>query len=60
MEDVATPPSAGRIWSSSGFCPQLERSLGALPQLSAVAGIRPGVVKIYGKVTPVVATEPGV
>jgi putative ABC transport system permease protein len=43
---------------SSGFSPALERSLSALPQVSAVAGIRSGVVKVYGKVTPVVATDP--
>ena len=50
--------SGGIAGGSSGFSPQLERSLGALPQVSAVAGIRSGVVQIYGKTTPVVATDP--
>ena len=36
---------------SSGFSPDLERSLSALPQVSAVAGIRSGVAQIYGKTT---------
>ena len=43
---------------SSGFSPDMERSLSALPQVSAVAGTRSGVVQIYGKTTPVVATDP--
>ena len=50
--------SGGIAGGSSGFSPQLERSLGALPQVGAVAGIRSGVVKIDGKTTPVVATNP--
>jgi putative ABC transport system permease protein len=43
---------------SSGFSPRLERSLAALRQVSVTAGIRSGVARIYGKVTPVVATDP--
>ena len=43
---------------SSGFSPNLERSLSALPQVGAVAGIRSGVVQIDGKTTAVVATDP--
>jgi putative ABC transport system permease protein len=43
---------------SSGFSPALERSLSALPQVSDVAGLRSGVVRIYGKTTPIVATDP--
>jgi len=50
--------SGGLAGGSSGFSPDLERSLDALPQVSVTAGIRSGVVKIYGKVTPVVATDP--
>jgi len=43
---------------SSGLSPDLERSLAALPQVSTVAGIRSGVVKVFGAVTPVVAADP--
>lgn len=43
---------------TAGFSPDLERSLRALPQVGGIAGIRAGVVKISGKVTPVVATDP--
>jgi putative ABC transport system permease protein len=50
--------SGGYAGGSSGFSPALERSLKALPQVSATAGIRSGVVKIDGKVTPAVATDP--
>jgi len=42
---------------SSGFSPDIERSLSALPQVSATAGIRSGVVGLYGTATPVVATD---
>ena len=49
--------SGGAVGGSSGFSPDIERSLSALPQVSGVAGIRSGVVKVYGKVTPVVATD---
>ena len=52
---VATGTQAG---GSGGLSPNLERSLAALPQVSTVAGIRSGVVKVSGKVTPVVATDP--
>ena len=43
---------------SGGFSPRLERSLSALPQVRATAGIRSGVVKIGGQVTSVIATDP--
>ena len=43
---------------ASGFSPDLERSLAALPQVSGVAGIRGGVVKVFGSVIPVVAADP--
>jgi hypothetical protein len=43
---------------SSGFSPAIERSLNALPQVSATEGIRSGIVQLYGKTTPVVATDP--
>jgi putative ABC transport system permease protein len=42
----------------SGFSPQLARSLSALPQVSDVAAVRGGMVKIYGSVMPVVAADP--
>jgi putative ABC transport system permease protein len=50
--------SGTALGGSSGFSPRLERSLAALWQVSATAGVRSGVAKIYGKVTPVVATDP--
>lgn len=43
---------------AAGFSPDLERSLSTLPQVSSVAGVRAGVARIDGKVTPVVATDP--
>jgi len=52
---VATGAQAG---GSGGLSPNLERSLAALPQVSDVAGIRSGVVKMFGTVTPVVAADP--
>ena len=52
---VASGTQAG---GASGLSPDLERSLAALPQVSTVAGIRSGVVKVSGTVTPVVATDP--
>jgi putative ABC transport system permease protein len=52
---VATGAQAG---GSGGLSPNLERSLAALPQVSDVAGIRSGVVKVFGAVTPVVAADP--
>ncbi len=50
--------SGGMTGGASGFSPELERLLDALPQVSSTAGIRSGVVKAYGQVTPVVATDP--
>jgi putative ABC transport system permease protein len=50
--------SGTQAGGASGLSPDLERSLAALPQVSAVAGIRSGVVKVSGNVTPVVATDP--
>jgi putative ABC transport system permease protein len=52
---VATGTQAG---GSGGLSPNLERSLAALPQVSEVAGIRSGVVKVFGTVTPLVAADP--
>ena len=52
---VATGTQAG---GSGGLSSNLERSLTALPQVSDVAGIRSGVVKVFGTVTPVVAADP--
>jgi putative ABC transport system permease protein len=50
--------SGAQAGGGSGFSPQLERSLSALPQVSDVAGIRSGVVKVFGGVTPIVAIDP--
>ena len=51
--------SSGAIaGGASGFSPQLARSLSALPQVSDVAAIRGGTVKLYGSVMPVVAADP--
>ena len=50
--------SGTALGGSSGFSPRLEQSLAALRQVSATAEIRSGVVRIDGKVTPVVATDP--
>jgi len=44
--------------AGGGFSPALERSLAALPGVADVAGIRPGVVKVFGRVTSVVAADP--
>jgi len=52
---VSSGASAG---VDSGFSPSIERSLAALPQVSGVAGIRAGVVMVFGGVTPVVAADP--
>jgi putative ABC transport system permease protein len=52
---VSSGAAAG---GGSGFSPSLERSLAALPQVADVAGVRSGVVKVFGGVTPVVATDP--
>jgi putative ABC transport system permease protein len=52
---VATGTQAG---GSGGLSPNLERSLAALPQVNTVVGIRSGVVKVFGAVTPVVAADP--
>jgi putative ABC transport system permease protein len=46
------------VGGGNGFSPFLERSLAALPQVRDVAGIRSGVVRIFGTVTPVVAADP--
>jgi putative ABC transport system permease protein len=50
--------SSGAVDGTSGFSPAIERSLNALPQVSTTAGIRTGMVKIYGKVTSVDASDP--
>jgi putative ABC transport system permease protein len=50
--------NGGIAGGSSGFSPGIERSLNALPQVSATEGIRSGIVQLYGKTTPVVATDP--
>ncbi len=49
--------SGGIAGGSSGFSPDIERSLAALPEVSATAGIRSGVVELYGKATPVLGTD---
>ncbi len=50
--------SGGIAGGASGFSPSLERSLDALPQVSTTAGFRSGIVQLYGKATPIVATDP--
>jgi putative ABC transport system permease protein len=50
--------SGAQAGGASGLSPGLERSLAALPQVSTVAGIRSGVVKVFGTVLPVVAEDP--
>jgi putative ABC transport system permease protein len=50
--------SGGMAGGSSGLSPQLESSLGALPQVAAVDGIRAGVAQLYKKTIPIVATDP--
>jgi putative ABC transport system permease protein len=50
--------NGGIAGGSSGFSPDIERSLNALPQVSATEGIRSGIVQLYGKTTAVVATDP--
>jgi putative ABC transport system permease protein len=49
--------SGGQAGGSSGLSPALERSLAALPQVSNVAGIRSGIVKVYGGVIPILAAD---
>jgi putative ABC transport system permease protein len=44
--------------AGGGFSPAVERSITALPGVADVAGIRSGVVKVFGRVTPVVAADP--
>jgi putative ABC transport system permease protein len=56
--DFIVSSGAATGGNGGGFSPDLERSLAALPQVSDVAGVRSGVVKVFGRVTPVVATDP--
>jgi putative ABC transport system permease protein len=49
--------SGGQAGGPSGLSPALERSLAALPQVSNVAGIRSGIVKVYGGVIPILAAD---
>jgi putative ABC transport system permease protein len=50
--------SGAATGGGNGFSPSIERSLAALPQVSDAAGIRGGIVKVFGTVTPVVAADP--
>jgi putative ABC transport system permease protein len=50
--------SGAQAGGASGFSPRLEQSLARLPQVSSVAGVRSGVVKVFGGVTPMVAIDP--
>ena len=50
--------SGAATGTGNGFSPSIERSLAALPQVSDVAGIRGGIVKVFGAVTQVVAADP--
>ena len=50
--------SGAATGGGNGLSPSIERSLAALPQVSDVAGIRGGIIKVFGAVTPVVAADP--
>jgi putative ABC transport system permease protein len=50
--------SGAQAGGGSGFSPRMEQSLARLPQVSTVAGVRSGVVKVFGGVTPMVAIDP--
>lgn len=50
--------SGAATGGGNGLSPSLERSLAALPQVSDVAGIRGGVIKVFGTVTTVSAADP--
>jgi putative ABC transport system permease protein len=50
--------SGAATGGGNGFSPSIERSLAALPQVSDVAGIRGGVIKVFGTVTTVSAADP--
>lgn len=49
--------SGAQPGGAAGFSPQLERSLAALSQVSDVAGVRSGMVKVFGGVTAMVAID---
>ena len=50
--------SGAALGGAGGFSPSVEAPLAALPQVSDVAAIRSGMIQVYGKVVPVVATDP--
>jgi putative ABC transport system permease protein len=50
--------SGAATGNGNGLSPSIERSLAALPQVSDVAGIRGGIVKVFGTVTTVSAADP--
>jgi putative ABC transport system permease protein len=56
--DFVVSSGAAAGGAGGGFSPDLERSLAALPQVADVAGIRSGMVRVFGAVTPVVAVDP--
>ena len=55
---VVSSGAAAGGGAGGGFSPAVEGSLAALPGVADVAGIRSGVVKVFGRVTPVVAADP--
>jgi putative ABC transport system permease protein len=50
--------SGAMTGGGNGLSPSIERSLAALPQVSGAAGIRGGVIKVFGTVTTVSAADP--
>ena len=56
--DFVVSSGAAAGGAGGGFSPGLERSLSALPQVGGVAGVRSGMVRVFGSVTPVVAVDP--
>jgi putative ABC transport system permease protein len=49
---------AGQMGGQSGFSPQLQRSVAALPEVSSATGIRSGSARIGGSTMIVVAVDP--
>jgi len=50
--------SGGVAGGSSGFSPDLARSLAQLPQVSAVTGVSGGMARLYGSPTTILAADP--
>jgi putative ABC transport system permease protein len=50
--------SGAMAGGAAGVSPAVEHSLAALPQVSGVAGVRSGMVRVFGHVTAVNAADP--